>query len=111
MVECTFNCTIRSEANNVNLKSKFSTLPSLTCRTGEIQGSRAGIQWDFVSGIIELKEHSGKIKNILSCLIDKDELFKSQIENILSLANYNEYCQNNLNRAKFIVEANNKIKS
>ena len=111
LVECTFNCTIRSELNNVNLKSKYSILPSHTCKTGEIQGSRAGIQWDFVSGIIELKEHSGRVTNILSCLIDKDELFRSQIENILSHRNYSEYCQNNLNRAKFIVEANTNIYS
>lgn len=111
LVECTFNCTIRSETNNVNLKSKYSILPGLTCKTGEIQGSRAGIQWDFVSGIIELKEHSGKIINILSCLIGKDDLFRSQIENILNLKNYNEDCQNNLNRAQFIVEANNNIYS
>ncbi len=110
LVECTFNCTIQSEAKDIKLESKYSILPIPTCKTGKILGLRAGIQWDFVSGIIELKEHNGK-SNVINCLIDKDELFRSQIENILSLKNYGEYCKNNLNRAKFIVEASNNIYS
>ena len=110
LAECTLNCTIRLEANKVNIFSKFSILPGLTCRTGQIQGSRAVIEWDFISGIIELKEHDGRTKNNLSCSVDKDELFKSQLENVLRLENYDEYCQSNLHRAKFIVETNTKIK-
>lgn len=110
LVECTFKCTIRSEANDVKLKSKYSILRSPTCKTGKIQGLRADIQWDFVSGFIELKENDGRTKNNLSCTVDKDELFKSQLENVLKLENYDEYCQSNLNRAKFIVETNTKIK-
>ena len=84
-------------------------MPGITCRTGEIQGSRGSIHWDFTSGMIELREHDGKIEKSLRCLLDKDELFRRQIDNVLSLGNYSNYCQNNLNRAKFIVEANNRI--
>ena len=84
-------------------------MPGVTCRTGEIQGSRGSIHWDFTSGIIELREHNGKIEKSLSCLLNKDDLFRRQIEYVLSLGTYISYCQNNLNRAKFIVEANNRI--
>jgi predicted dehydrogenase len=110
LTECTLDCTIRLKANKINISSKFSILPSPTCRTGRIQGSRAVIKWDFISGIIELKEHNGRTKNNLICSVDKDVLFRSQLENVLKLENYDEYCQSNLNRAKFIVEANTKIK-
>ena len=109
LVKCTFRCTIWSQPKNVNLQSEFSILPGITCRTGEIQGSRGSIHWDFTSGMIELREHDGKIEKSLRCLLDKDELFRRQIDNVLSLGNYSNYCQNNLNRAKFIVEANNRI--
>ena len=109
LVKCTFKCTIWSQPKNVNLKSEFSILPGLTCRTGEIQGSRGSIHWDFTSGIIELREHNGKIEKSLSCLLNKDDLFRRQIEYVLSLGTYSSYCQNNLDRAKFIVEANNRI--
>jgi len=111
LFECTFKCTIWAQPENINLKSEFSILPGDTCRTGEIQGSRGSIHWDFTSGIIELRDHNGKIEKSLSCLSEKDDLFRSQIENVLSLGAYNNYCQNNLNRAKFIVEANNRIKT
>lgn len=111
LVKCTLICTIQLEASNVNLISKFSILPGLTRKTGQIRGSRACIKWDFVSGIIELKKHDGKTENTLGCLVDKDELFRNQIKNILSLENYSKYCQINLNRAKFIVEANAKIRN
>jgi len=110
LVECTLNCTIRLEANKIDLISKFSILPGLTCRTGRIQGSQAIIEWDFISGIIQIKEHNRNTENRLSCLIDKDELFRCQLENILSIENYSEYCQIHLNRSKFIVETNTKIK-
>jgi predicted dehydrogenase len=110
LVECNLKCTIWFEANKLNVSSKYSILPGPTVRTGHIQGLRACIEWDFSSGIIKLKSRTGKTENILNCLADKDELFRSQIENILNLENYNEYCQNNLGRAKFIVEANTKIK-
>jgi predicted dehydrogenase len=109
LVECNLRCTIWLESNKLNVSSKFSILPGPTVRTGQIQGLRAGIEWDFSSGIIKLKGHTGKTENILNCLADKDELFRSQIENILNLENYNEYCQNNLSRARFIVEANTKM--
>lgn len=110
LAECTLNCTIRLKDNKVNLFNKFSILPGLTCRTGQIQGSRSVIEWDFMRGIIELKDHDGKTKNNLRCSLDKDQLFRSQLENVLRLENYDEYCQSNLSRAKFIVEANTKIK-
>jgi len=109
LVECVLKCSICLEANKFNMVSEFSILPGPTVRTGQIQGSRAGIEWDFASGIIKLKDHDGKTQNTLNCSVEKDELFKSQIENILSLQDYSDYCQNNLNRAKFIVEANTKI--
>jgi predicted dehydrogenase len=109
LVECVLKCSICLEANKFNMVSEFSILPGPNVRTGQIQGSRARIQWDFASGIIKLKDHDGKTQNTLNCSVDKDELFKSQIENILSLQDYSDYCQNNLNRAKFIVGVNTKI--
>jgi len=110
LVKCNLKCTIWLEANKFNMSSQFSIVPGPTIRTGQIQGFRSGIEWDFANGIIILKEHNGKTEDTLNYLAVKDELFRSQIENILSLEDYSEYCQRNLNRAKFIVEANTKIK-
>jgi len=109
LVECTFKGTVLFQPKNVNLTSEFSILPGLTIRTGEIQGSCGSIHWDFTSGLIELREHNGTTVKSFSCFFDKDDLFKRQIENILSLGTYSNYWQNNLNRAKFIVEASARI--
>jgi len=109
LAECTLNCKVQVEENKLNILSKFSILPGATCRTGQIQGSKAVIEWDLMRGIIELKDLGGESKNRLICTVDKDELFRSQLENILRLDNYDEYCQSNLGRAKFIVEANTKL--
>jgi predicted dehydrogenase len=110
LVECTLDCTIWSKPKHVNLQSKFSILPGQTLKTGEILGSHADIYWDFIEGIIEVRQHSGKKGESLNYLSDKDYLFKYQIEKVLSLKTYSNYCQNNLSRAKFIVETNSRIK-
>lgn len=110
LVECTLNCNIQFQSQKINLISEFSILPNPTCRTGKIRGTQGYIEWDFVKGVIVLTVHNEKTEKRLNFLAYKDELFKCQIENILSIDNYNEYCQVNLDRAKFIVETNAKIK-
>lgn len=109
LVECKLNCNIQFQSHAINLISEYSLLSNLTCRTGKIKGTKGSIDWDFVKGEIALTVHNQQTELKLSFLANKDELFKCQIENILSLNHYNEYCQVNLGRARFIVEANTKI--
>jgi predicted dehydrogenase len=109
LVECTLNCDIQFQSHTINLISEFSILPNPTCRNGKIRGTNGYIEWDFVKGEISLIVHSKQPRKKLSFLANKDELFKHQIEYLLSLHNYNANCQLNLSRAKFIVEANTKI--
>jgi predicted dehydrogenase len=110
LVECTLSCNIQFQSRTVNLISEFSILPNPICRTGKIIGTQGSIKWDFVKGEIALTSHNQQTQKKLSFLPNKDELFKSQIEKILSLNNFDEYCQVNLGRAKFIVDANSEIK-
>ena len=109
LVECTLSCNIQFRSRTVNLISEFSILPNPTCRTGQIIGAQGSIKWDFVKGEIALIVHNQQMEKKLSFSAIKDELFKSQIEKILSINHTNEYCQVNLGRARFIVEANSKI--
>ena len=109
LVECNLDTTIYFGLDKVKLSSKFSLLPGFKCKTGKIQGLKAGIEWDFLNSISEIKNARGKTINSLSLVVDKDELFKRQIDKILSLKEFDHYCQSNLARAKFIVEANTKI--
>jgi len=110
LVECTLNCNIQFQSRTVNLTSEFSILPKPICRTGKILGAQGSIKWDFVKGEIALTSYNQQTGKRLSFLPNKDELFKSQIGKILSLNDCDEYCQVNLGRARFIVEANSKIK-
>ena len=110
LVECILNCNIYFQSHAVNVINEYSLLSNPTCRTGRIKGAKGSIDWDFVKREISLTIQNQRTVKKLSFLEDKDELFKCQIENILSLNHYNEYCQVNLGRAIFIVEANSKIK-
>jgi predicted dehydrogenase len=109
LVECTLNCNIQFQSKTISLINEFSILTNPTCRNGKIRGTKGCIEWDFVKGEASLTVHNKQSEKKLSFLASKDELFKYQIENLLNLYNHNEYCQLNLGRAKFIVEANTKI--
>lgn len=109
LVECKLNCKIRYETNNININQTFSILQGKTLRTGLIKGSKADISWDFKDGKIKFRDKNNQNNLDHFYSIEKDELFKLQINNILGLKDFNIYCQENLKRAKFIVEANDKI--
>jgi predicted dehydrogenase len=111
LVECNLDTIIPFKVDRIKLASVFSLLPGFKSKTGKIQGLNACIEWDFLNSISVIKSANGGTLNSLSLVVDKDELFHRQIDKILSLNEFDHYCQRNLGRAQFIVEANTKIRS
>lgn len=104
LAECKLHASINSGLGVVNMINGFSILPGRTQRFGEIRGTIALISWNLMDGTFVIKDLDGEIVRSEFFMIEKDELFRRQIESIVQLEVFTDSCLENIARSVFIAE-------
>ena len=104
LAKCTLHASFNSSLGVVNMINRFSILPGRTQRFGEIRGTISLISWNLMDGTFVIKNLNGEIVRSEFFMIEKDELFRRQIESIMQLEVFTDSCLENIARSVFIAE-------
>jgi predicted dehydrogenase len=106
IIACELSATLISDKGALPIKSQFSISEKNTSRTLTINGSQARLKLDLVSQILVVDDYHGNNIFQENLVIDKDSLFRAQIEHLMDTKDLDTFCESNLDRSILISELN-----
>jgi len=109
IIECDLNVNLLCSKGSIPTKASFSISDKSKKRSLTINGSKANLELNLVTQTITLRNHNREIVHNKNLVVDKDSLFRDQVNYLLSINDFNYFCENNLNRSMLIAEMNESL--
>lgn len=106
IIACDLSTTLISHKGALPIRGQFSISEKDTSRTITINGSQARLELDLVSQVLVVDDYHGNNIFHENLVIDKDSLFRAQIEHLIDANRMDTFCESNLDRSILISELN-----
>ncbi len=106
IIACELSTTLISNERALPIRGLFSVSEKNTSRTLTINGSQGRLELDLVSQELTIDDYHGNYSFHQNIVIDKDSLFRAQIEYLMGKNKLDTYCESNLDRSILMSELN-----
>ena len=111
LTECVFQSLVFTSIGHSAMTNEMSLLPGATRRAGVIYGENARIEWDLVRDSLRIIDIQNKVIQQELIAIEKDQLFRLQIQYIMSMESLENFSIENLTRSLFIAKVAQLVRS
>lgn len=105
-IACELSATLISHKGSLPLRGEFSISEKNKSRKITIHGSQARLELDLVSQVLTIHDYDGHSIFHENLVIDKDSLFRAQIEHLMDTSDFDTFCESNLDRSILMSELN-----
>jgi len=109
IIECDLSVKLLCSKGSIPTNASFSISDKSKKRSLTINGSKAKLELNQVTQTITVLSYNGEIIHKKNLVVDKDSLFRDQVNYLLSINDFNSFCENNLNRSMLIAEMNESL--